>query len=197
MSTAEQILPNPRSPYANAVPTARHLLPGLSIFGRPIPGKLAPTACDRMALVPDGALGDATNALAETRLDDLPPGLCRSCVLVATAAGRVSFRQDPQTCRECGGASSQGEWCALCRQELHDKWWPGPQPGDPIDVLDLSIRPYNTLKRARIHTIGDLTDCTPTDITDIRNSGVRTLEEIKAKLAAHGLALRERQGSAW
>lgn len=63
------------------------------------------------------------------------------------------------------------------------------QSGDSIDVLGLTARPYNTLKRNGIYTVGALTDCTETDITDMRNSGVRTLGEIRDRLAVHGLAL--------
>lgn len=62
-------------------------------------------------------------------------------------------------------------------------------PGDPITVLGLTARPYNTLKRNGIYTIGDLLQCTTVDITDMRNSGVRTLAEIRDRLAVHGLAL--------
>lgn len=64
------------------------------------------------------------------------------------------------------------------------------QPGDPIDVLELTARPHNTLTRAGITTIGALTDCTETDITDLRNAGKQTLREIQTRLAEHGLALR-------
>lgn len=64
------------------------------------------------------------------------------------------------------------------------------QPGDSIDVLDLSTRSRNILKRNGVYAVGDLTACTETDITDLRNSGVLTLAEIRSKLAAHGLALR-------
>lgn len=64
------------------------------------------------------------------------------------------------------------------------------QPGDPIGVLDLSPRPFNALRRNGIHTIADLTACTPADITDIRNLGITFLGEIESKLNRHGLALR-------
>lgn len=190
----DRIAPNPYSPYANTDPNQRHLIPSF-LGAPPNPGVLALTACERMTVVPDGTLGEATDALREGRLDDVPPGLCRSCVLVATATGGADFRQSPQACEECGGQSSQGRWCALCRQELHEKWWAkyadGPQPGDPIAVLGLPARVYNNLKRSEIHTVGVLLGRTEQDILDIRNSGGRTLDEIVAKLAGHGLALKE------
>jgi hypothetical protein len=116
----DRIPPNPHSPYATADPDLRHLIP--SLFGiLPNPGGLTLTACERMAVVPDGTLGDATDALAESRAADLPPGLCPICVGAVTGES-VPGKQGPDTCRECGSGSSQGEWCALCRQELHDEW---------------------------------------------------------------------------
>lgn len=119
----ERVSPNPYSPYANADPTVRHLVP--SLFGcDPRPGGLVTAACGPMVVVREGPLGDATDALAEGRLDDLPDGLCRSCVLAATSWGGIERPTVTQQCAECGGQSSQGEWCALCRQDLHDEWWP-------------------------------------------------------------------------
>lgn len=112
-----RVSPNPFSPYANADPDVRHLVPSLFGFG-PTAGVLALTACERMAVVPDEPLRDATG-----RLGDLPPGLCPVCVSVATGEGAPGGG-DPDVCRECGDGSSQGEWCALCRQDLHEQWWP-------------------------------------------------------------------------
>ncbi|TDD31666.1 hypothetical protein E1287_25740 [Actinomadura sp. KC06] len=118
------VSPNPYSPYANALPNARHLVPGF-LGATPVPGVLAPTACDRMAVVPTEPLEDVTDLLIVGRATSLPPGLCTTCV--GAAVGEEPPEDDPRirptTCRECGGASSQGEWCALCRQSLHDQWW--------------------------------------------------------------------------
>ena len=122
---SERVAPNPYSPYANAIPNARHLLP--SLFGLlPTPGGLAPTGCERMAVVPDEPLEDVTDLLLAGRTRELPPGLCADCVGVAAGGGLAEDfpRFAPAICRECGGHSSQGEWCALCRQDLHDEWWP-------------------------------------------------------------------------
>uniref|UniRef100_UPI003F495B1E hypothetical protein n=1 Tax=Streptosporangium sp. CA-235898 TaxID=3240073 RepID=UPI003F495B1E len=123
MSDISTVEPNAHSPHATADPASRHLLPSLSVFGRPIPGKLAPTGCERLAVVPEGTLGDLTVALLSGDLAALPAGLCPVCITVATGRG-VAERMAPQRCQECGGQSSQGELCALCRQELHDDWWP-------------------------------------------------------------------------
>lgn len=127
----ERVTPNPHSPYANAHPNARHLLP--SFLGlAPTPGGLALTACDRMAVVPLEPLGDATDLLRAGRIGELPPGLCPSCV--GAVVGEEPPEGDPrlptQVCRECECPSSQGEWCALCRQELHEAWWPSRSSGE-------------------------------------------------------------------
>ncbi|WP_433330059.1 DNA-directed RNA polymerase subunit alpha C-terminal domain-containing protein [Spirillospora sp. CA-294931] len=61
---------------------------------------------------------------------------------------------------------------------------------DSIEVFEFSSKVQNTLRRQGLVMVGALTACTATDILDFRNSGMRTLEEIETKLAAHGLALR-------
>jgi len=60
----------------------------------------------------------------------------------------------------------------------------------PIDELDLSVRSFNCLKRAGINTVGELTNKTDEDMMKVRNLGKKSLEEVKEKLAALGLALR-------
>lgn len=125
-----KITPNPFSPYANADPEWRHLIP--SLFGLvPEPGVLCLTACDLMAVAPEEPLKDATDGLIGG--DNLPDGLCPSCVAMAQS-GQSPVPPRPQECRECGDLGSQGEWCALCRQDLHDEWWPtrGPEHGGEV-----------------------------------------------------------------
>ncbi|MDR7483769.1 MAG: DNA-directed RNA polymerase subunit alpha [Armatimonadota bacterium] len=61
----------------------------------------------------------------------------------------------------------------------------------PIEELDLSVRPYNCLKRAGIHTVGDLIKKTEDEIVAVKNFGRKSLDEVKEKLAAHGLSLRQ------
>ncbi|MFB4265361.1 hypothetical protein [Nonomuraea sp. GTA35] len=117
--TDTKIEPNPYSPYANADPEYRHLI--LSLFGlKPSAGVLCLTACDRMAVAPEEPLQEATDKLGD---GGLPDGLCPSCVAMARS-GEAPVPPRPQECRECGDLGSQGEWCALCRQELHEAWWP-------------------------------------------------------------------------
>lgn len=59
----------------------------------------------------------------------------------------------------------------------------------PIEDLDLSVRSYNCLKRAGIHTLGELIDKTEEDMMKVRNLGKKSLKEVKQKLEELGLAL--------
>jgi DNA-directed RNA polymerase subunit alpha len=61
----------------------------------------------------------------------------------------------------------------------------------PIEDLDLSVRPYNCLKRAGIHTVGDLIKKTEEEVVGVKNFGRKSLDEVKAKLALHNLTLRQ------
>ena len=62
----------------------------------------------------------------------------------------------------------------------------------PIEELDLSVRPYNCLKRAGINTVGDLLQRTEEEVVNVKNFGRKSLDEVKEKLAALGLELRRR-----
>lgn len=52
----------------------------------------------------------------------------------------------------------------------------------PLDVLDLSTRTYNCLRRAGIHTVLNLASLTDEEILNIRQVGIKTLAEIREKL---------------
>ena len=60
----------------------------------------------------------------------------------------------------------------------------------PIEELDLSVRAENCLKRELIHTVGQILARTESELLDIRNFGQKSLDELKAKLAGMGLALK-------
>ena len=60
----------------------------------------------------------------------------------------------------------------------------------PIEDLDLSERPRNCLKRARVDTIGQLVMKTEDDLLAITNFGQKSLDEVLVKLDERGLALR-------
>ncbi|MGW3847152.1 hypothetical protein [Streptomyces fagopyri] len=111
-------LPNPYSPYADADPLYRHLLPTLlpSMFGEPAPGALVVAGCDRMVVVPDEPLRAADEPDAE-----LPAGVCPACI-----AALRGDRPAPATaveCQRCESTTRHTGLCALCRQEKHADWW--------------------------------------------------------------------------
>ena len=60
----------------------------------------------------------------------------------------------------------------------------------PIEELDLSERPRNCLKRARVDTIGQLVQKTEDDLLAITNFGQKSLDEVIQKLDERGLSLR-------
>lgn len=59
-----------------------------------------------------------------------------------------------------------------------------------IEDMDLSVRSYNCLKRAGIHTIEDLTKKTEDDMLKVRNLGRKSLDEVINKLISFGLNLK-------
>ena len=62
-----------------------------------------------------------------------------------------------------------------------------------IEEMDLSVRSYNCLKRAGIHTIEDLTKKTEDDMLKVRNLGKTSLDEVILKLNSYGLKLKEQE----
>ncbi|MBQ3518789.1 MAG: DNA-directed RNA polymerase subunit alpha [Clostridia bacterium] len=60
-----------------------------------------------------------------------------------------------------------------------------------VEELDLSVRSFNCLKRANIHKVGDLIEKTEDEMMKVRNLGRKSLDEVIAKLASYGLALRK------
>jgi hypothetical protein len=63
----------------------------------------------------------------------------------------------------------------------------------PIEELELSIRPFNCLKRANINTLGDLAEKTEAELANVRNLGCKSLEEIKERLGERGICLKPEQ----
>ncbi len=59
----------------------------------------------------------------------------------------------------------------------------------PIDVLNLPIRAWNSLRRDGIQTLGDLVRRTPDQLLAIGNIGPASVAEISSRLADRGLAL--------
>jgi DNA-directed RNA polymerase subunit alpha len=63
----------------------------------------------------------------------------------------------------------------------------------PIEELELSERPRNCLKRARVDTIGQLVQKTEDDLLAITNFGSKSLDEVLQKLDERGLSLRTKE----
>ncbi len=61
----------------------------------------------------------------------------------------------------------------------------------PIEDLNLTQRSYNCLKREGIHTVGELTARSETDLMDIRNFGQKSITEVKEKLIELGFTLKD------
>ena len=60
-----------------------------------------------------------------------------------------------------------------------------------IEDLDFSVRAYNCLKRAGIHTLQDLVNKSESDMRKIRNLGKKSLKEVLDKIREMGLILRD------
>lgn len=59
-----------------------------------------------------------------------------------------------------------------------------------IEDLDLTVRAYNCLKRANIHTVQDLVNKSENEMMKIRNLGKKSLKEVLDKVKEQGLTLR-------
>ncbi len=62
-----------------------------------------------------------------------------------------------------------------------------------IEDMDLSVRSFNCLKRAGIHTVEDLTKKTEDDMLKVRNLGRKSLDEVIHKLESYGLSLKNNE----
>ena len=60
-----------------------------------------------------------------------------------------------------------------------------------IEDLDFSVRAYNCLKRAGIHTLQDLVNKSEADMMKIRNLGKKSLKEVLDKIRDMGLVLQD------
>jgi DNA-directed RNA polymerase subunit alpha len=59
-----------------------------------------------------------------------------------------------------------------------------------VEDLDLSVRSYNCLKRAGIHSVRQLVEFSENDLLNIRNFGAKSIEEVKDKLQSMDLGLK-------
>jgi DNA-directed RNA polymerase subunit alpha len=59
----------------------------------------------------------------------------------------------------------------------------------PVEDLELTVRSYNCLKREGIDTIGQLATMSEEELMNIRNLGMKSVDEIRSKLLEYGYAL--------
>jgi DNA-directed RNA polymerase subunit alpha len=59
----------------------------------------------------------------------------------------------------------------------------------PVEDLELTVRSYNCLKREGVDTIGQLATMTEEELMNIRNLGMKSVDEIRSKLAEYGYQL--------
>ena len=71
-----------------------------------------------------------------------------------------------------------------------------PDGAGPLEELQLPVRAYNSLRRAGIHTVGELSARTEDDLLAIENLGPQSVREIKQRLAGLGYHLAERDALA-
>jgi DNA-directed RNA polymerase subunit alpha len=64
----------------------------------------------------------------------------------------------------------------------------------PIEDLNLTVRAYNCLKRAGITKVGQILEMSSEDLLGVRNFGQKSLDELRERLAAHGLLEHSRLG---
>jgi len=70
-------------------------------------------------------------------------------------------------------------------------------PSVPIERLDLrTVRSYNTLKRAGVHTVSQLLNLTPADLLRIKRFGITSLADVVGALERLGLELPREKESA-
>ena len=61
----------------------------------------------------------------------------------------------------------------------------------PIEEIEFSVRAYNCLKRAGVHTVQDLINKKEVEVTKIRNLGKKSLKEVIDKVHEMGLSFHE------
>ncbi len=61
----------------------------------------------------------------------------------------------------------------------------------PIEEVEFSVRAYNCLKRAGIHTLQELVEKNQEEVTKIRNLGKKSLQEVVEKVEELGITFKE------
>ena len=63
-------------------------------------------------------------------------------------------------------------------------------PNITIEDLELSVRAFNCLKRANIHSISELLQKSENDLLNIKNFGKKSADEVVERMRAFGLDLK-------
>ncbi|MDO4282860.1 MAG: DNA-directed RNA polymerase subunit alpha [Clostridia bacterium] len=63
----------------------------------------------------------------------------------------------------------------------------------PIEELEFSVRSYNCLKRAGIHTVADIVNKSEQDMIKVRNLGKKSLDEVIKKISDLGLEFKSKE----
>lgn len=115
----EAVTPNPYSPWADAMPSQRHIFAVPHLFQRagasPVPGTLASTSCGRLAVVPEDVI-----EIGPSR--EQPVNACPTCFDAMREGAPRELACEPMPCTDCGTSTRHTGLCALCRQERHDAW---------------------------------------------------------------------------
>lgn len=74
-----------------------------------------------------------------------------------------------------------------------------PKPDKPeaditLEELELSVRSYNCLKRAGVATLADIAALTLNELSQVRNLGKKSIDEICAVLTKYGIKLNGKKG---
>ena len=91
------------------------------------------------------------------------------------------------------GAFSAKEIVSLAAKIMQDHISLFVDLSESIKDMDLSVRSYNCLKRANIHTVEDLTRKTEDEMLKVRNLGRKSLDEVILKLQSYGLSLSNKE----
>ncbi|MCD8199387.1 MAG: DNA-directed RNA polymerase subunit alpha [Coriobacteriaceae bacterium] len=86
-----------------------------------------------------------------------------------------------------GGEDEEAEVASIFAAEGPNK---NSELEKQIEELDLSVRSYNCLKRAGIHSVRQLVEYSEQDLLNIRNFGAKSIEEVKDKLHSMELDLK-------
>lgn len=65
----------------------------------------------------------------------------------------------------------------------------------PVSEIELSVRARRCLQRLNVQTLGELAQYSEADLLATRNFGLTSLNEIKARLAEHGLSLAPKKAT--